>query len=126
MMAAIMLLASAPTLGCDLADMTGARAVHDALGRRAVKIMGAAATLGPNADAVLDDLIDPSADFNLVIGDMGSPGTGVAGARSFAKAIRPTNTCSLAGTIWTCPPILAENNQPRWIALAAATSVSPE
>lgn len=87
MIAALALLAIAPASGCDLADIDGTRAVHDALSRRAIEIMTAAVTEGKKADALLDALVDRSASFNLIIGDVGSPGTGVTGARSIAKTI---------------------------------------
>ncbi len=88
MIVAMMLFASTAAPSCDIANLRGANAVHEALGRRAIEIMGAAVTKGPKADAVLDKLVAPSAAFNLIIGDVGSPGTGIAGARSFADVIR--------------------------------------
>ncbi|WP_380783518.1 hypothetical protein [Sphingomonas sp. R86520] len=88
MIAAFILLASAPVSGCDLAHINGARAVHEALGQRAVKIMAAAAATSPKADALLSDLVDESASFNLIIGDVGSPNAGIAGARSIAQTIK--------------------------------------
>jgi hypothetical protein len=88
MIAAFMLLASAPASGCDLAHISGARAVHETLGQRAVKIMAAAAATGPKADALLDALVDQSASLNLIIGDVGLPNTGIAGARSIARTIK--------------------------------------
>ena len=88
MYAAVMLLAFTPASGCDLAHISGARAVHEALERRAVRIMAAATTPGPKADTLLGTLIDQSASFDLIIGDVGSPGTGIAGARSLAKIIK--------------------------------------
>jgi hypothetical protein len=87
MIAAIVLLTLASTSGCDLATIHGGGAVHEALGQRAVSILAAAAAAGPKAEASLNTLVDPSASFDLIIGDVGSPGTGVAGARSFAKTI---------------------------------------
>lgn len=89
MIAAILLLAvNAPISGCDLADIKTARSLHEALGRRAAKIIAAASAAGPNADALLDGLIDQSASFALGAGDVGRPlGTGVAGARSLAETM---------------------------------------
>jgi hypothetical protein len=87
MLVAVMLLAIAPASGCDLAGISGGRAVHEALGRRAVSIIGAATAPGRKADVLLNTLVERSASFDLVIGDVGLPGTGVAGARSFAKTI---------------------------------------
>jgi len=89
MIAAILLLAvNAPISGCDLADIKTARSLHEALGRRAAKIIAAASAGGPNANALLDGLIDQSASFALGAGDVGRPlGTGVAGARSLAETM---------------------------------------
>ena len=88
MIAVMILLATAPTLGCDLAYLSSARAVYEALGQRAIKIVVAASTTGPKADVLLADLVDQSASFDLIIGDVGSPGTGVAGARALANAMK--------------------------------------
>ena len=89
MIAAILLLAAGPTAGtCDLANIRAARSLHEVLGRRAAKIMSLAATAGPDADALLNTLIDPSASFDLGVGDVGRPlGTGVAGARLLSKTM---------------------------------------
>jgi len=83
-----MLLATAPPSGCDLVNISGALAVHEALSRRAIEIVAAAGATGPRAEALLERLIDPSASFDLIIGDVGSPGTGVPGARAIAKSMK--------------------------------------
>jgi len=89
MIATIMLLAAnAPTSGCDLANINTASAVHEALGRRAAKIIAVASETGPKADALLDGLIDQTAGFDLGGGDVGRPlGKGVAGARLLAETM---------------------------------------
>lgn len=89
MIAAIMLLAAnAPTPSCDLANFNTASAVHEALGRRAAKIIAVASETGSKADALLDGLIDQTADFDLGGGDVGRPlGKGVAGAQLLAETM---------------------------------------
>jgi hypothetical protein len=90
MIAAFMLLAaSAPAPGCDLSNISTARALHEILGRRAAKIVAAAASArGAAKDALLDGLVDKAASFDLGVGDVGRPlGTGVAGARSLAATM---------------------------------------
>jgi hypothetical protein len=88
MIAAFILLATAPASGCDLADIRLARAVHEALGQRAVKIMVVAAATGPKDEALLDALVERSASFNLLIGDSELQDTGIAGARMIAQIIK--------------------------------------
>jgi hypothetical protein len=88
MIAAIMLLATAPASGCDLAEVHSARAAYEALGQRAITIIAAASTPGPKVDVFLDGLVDNSASFDLLIGDVGSPGIGIAGARAIANTIK--------------------------------------
>ena len=89
MLASILLLAaSAPGSACDLTNIDTARAVHEALSRRAAKIVAAASEAGPKADALLIQLVDQSASFDLGAGDVGRPlGTGVAGARMLARTM---------------------------------------
>jgi hypothetical protein len=87
MIAALMLIAATPTSGCDLGNLNSSRAVYEALGRRAIDIIAAGSTGGQRADDLLDRLVDPSASFDLVIGDVGSPGIGAAGARALAKTV---------------------------------------
>ena len=109
MIATILLLTvSAPLRGCDLASISSARSLREALGRRAATIIAAASVKNPKADALLESLIDQSANFSLGIGDVGRPlGSGVAGARQLAKTMnadqfqflgwdymdRPTDAC---------------------------------
>jgi hypothetical protein len=89
MIAAFMLLAAGvPAPGCDLSNISTARALHETLGRRAAKIVAAASARGAGKDALLDGLVDKSASFDLGVGDVGRPlGTGVAGARSLAETM---------------------------------------
>lgn len=89
MIAAILLLAAnAPVSVCGLANINTARSLHEALGRRAVKIVATASAGEPKADELLDGLIDPFASFALGAGDVGRPlGKGVAGARLLAETM---------------------------------------
>lgn len=84
-LAAISLLASA-TAPCDLTQVTSARAVHETLSRRAVRIVSLAKESAPQNNAQLIDLVSEAAHFNLGAGDVGRPlGTGLDGARRFAR-----------------------------------------
>lgn len=86
-LAAISLLASA-TAPCDLTQVTSARAVHETLSRRAVRIVSLATESAPQNDAQLIDLVSETADFNLGAGDVGRPLViGPDGARRFAMII---------------------------------------
>lgn len=59
MIAAFMLLAAQSfPLGCDLAAIKTARALHEGLGRRAVEIVAAASATGSAANAQLQRLVD--------------------------------------------------------------------
>jgi hypothetical protein len=79
------LLAGLAVQNCDLTAIKGGRAVHEALSRRAVGIMAAAATSGSASDNVLNALIDKDAVLTVIVGDVGLPGKGAADARSLAK-----------------------------------------
>lgn len=87
MIAVIMsLAANVSASGCDLSYISTARALHEALGRRAVTIVAAAAAREAETDALLDALVEKSASFDLGAGDVGRPlGTGALGARSLAE-----------------------------------------
>jgi len=89
------LIAAASISHCDLASIKGGRAVHDILSRRAVEIMAAAATMGPESDKLLDALVEEDASLTVVVGDVGLPGVGKMGARSLAKRIGPDEFRSL-------------------------------
>ena len=83
---AILMLASSVALPpCDLAAIKTDRAVHEALSRRAVEVIGLLAIPGARSEARLASLIAPFASFELGSGDVGRPlGQGVAGARALA------------------------------------------
>ena len=86
MIAALLLLAaqtSAPP--CDLGSVQTARATHDALSRRAAKVVEWASA----DDRRMSAFVDPSARFDLGAGDVGRPlGQGVAGARALAASMK--------------------------------------
>jgi hypothetical protein len=85
MLAAISLLAST-TVPCDLAQITSARAIHETLSRRAVRIVTLATETTPQTDAQLSALVNEAAEFNLGASDVGRPlGTGFDGARRLAR-----------------------------------------
>jgi hypothetical protein len=91
MIAALFLVAaSASAQVCDLASLNNARAVHDALGRRAAEIVGAAALPPSERGAhALNALVDPSASFDLGVGDVGRPlGKGLVGVRALVTAMK--------------------------------------
>jgi hypothetical protein len=70
---------------CDLAAIKTDQAVHEALSRRAVEVIGLLAVPGVRSEARLASLIAPFASFDLGSGDVGRPlGQGVAGARALA------------------------------------------
>jgi hypothetical protein len=82
------LLALLASTACGFADVTGARDLHDTLGRSAVGVVQRAAKPGWATDAALSRLIDPEATFSLGAGDVGRPlGVGAAGAHALAEAM---------------------------------------
>jgi hypothetical protein len=89
MIATILLLTAGASLpSCDLASISSARSLHEALGRRAARIIATASVRNPKADALLESLIDQSANFSLGASDVGRPlGNGVAGARRLAETM---------------------------------------
>jgi hypothetical protein len=87
--AAIVLAVSAHAQGCDLKALTTARAIHEALGHRAVKIVTLASGAASKMDGHLSAYVDQSASFDLGAGDVGRPlGSGVAGAHALALVMK--------------------------------------
>lgn len=81
--------AASPSQTCDLAAVTTARTVYEALVHRALRVIENAASSNPDKSAQLDRFIAPSAEFSLGGGDVGRPlGAGVAGAKALAATMK--------------------------------------
>ena len=75
--------------GCDVPMVKYIGDLQSILSRRAVEVVNRAARLQDGPDFRLQKLVEPSADFSLVAGDVGRPfGKGIAGARGLAKAMK--------------------------------------
>ncbi len=87
--ATILLFVTAPSQSCGLGTASTARAVHDALGRRAAEAIALASTKNSKADERLSAYVDRSANFDLGAGDVGGPlGSGLVGIRALAEKMK--------------------------------------
>lgn len=78
---------AAPT--CDLAHISTAGELREALGQRAVDVMSRAGASGWATDQVLQSLVAPEATFSLGGGDVGRPlATGINGAHAMSRLIK--------------------------------------
>lgn len=80
--------AAPPVGGCDIANVRGARELHETLSLRAVEAMRRSMNAGWDKDARLKALIAENAAFNLGVGDVGRPlGVGVSGAHAMTETM---------------------------------------